>query len=59
VIQVFKHNGEFHSVLGDPVTESIKKFIKPMGMFIDKNNRLYLVEMFADRVSVYQIEDDQ
>jgi hypothetical protein len=59
VIQVFRHDGVFHSVLGDPETESVKKFIKPMGMFIDNNNRLYLVEMFADRVSVYQIEDER
>lgn len=59
VIQIFRNNGRFHSVLGDPVTASAKKFTTPMGIFIDKNNRLYLVEMFTDRVSVYRIEDEQ
>jgi hypothetical protein len=55
VIQVFKQDGEFHSAVGDPTKGAVKKFIKPMGLFIDNNNRLYVVEMFAERVSVYSI----
>ncbi len=57
VIQVFKNNGEFYSAIGDPEKGSVKKFVTPMGLFID-NNRLYVVEMFAERVSVYKIVGD-
>jgi hypothetical protein len=58
VIQVFTNKGEFHSALGNPEKNALKKFTNPMGLFIDSNNRLYVVEMFAERVSVYQIEGD-
>ncbi len=57
VIQVFRNTGEFYSVLGDPEKGTVRKFIKPMGLFI-ANNRLYVVEMFAERVSVYSILGD-
>lgn len=58
VIQVFRSDSVFHSVIGDPERKAVKKFVSPVGMFIDKNNRLYVVEMFAERVSVYSIEAD-
>jgi len=58
VIQVFDSNGEFYSVLGDPEKGTVKKFKSPVGLFIDKNNRLYVVEMFANKVSVYLIQGD-
>ncbi len=58
VIQVFDSIGEFYSVLGDPEKGTVKKFKTPTGLFIDNNNRLYVVEMFANKVSVYSIEGD-
>jgi DNA-binding beta-propeller fold protein YncE len=58
IIQVFDSNGEFYSVLGDPEKGTVKKFKSPVGLFIDKNNRLYVVEMFANKVSVYLIQGD-
>ncbi len=58
VIQVFQPDSAFHSVIGDPDSRAVKKFVSPVGMFIDKNNRLYVVEMFAEKVSVYSIEAD-
>ena len=58
VIQVFDSNGEFHAVVGDPGKGAIKKFVTPTGLFIDNHNRLYVVEMLANKVSVYHIEDD-
>lgn len=56
VIQVFKANGEFHSVVGDRSTGAIRKFRTPTGLTIDHRNRLYVVEMFANQVSVYRLK---
>ncbi len=56
VIQVFKPSGEFHSVLGESGKDTLKRFKTPVGICIDRQNRLYVVEMFAHRVSVYNIE---
>jgi hypothetical protein len=58
VIQIFDSNGEFFAVVGDPAKSAPKKFKTPMGLFIDNNNRLYVVEMLANRVSVYRIETE-
>jgi DNA-binding beta-propeller fold protein YncE len=57
VIQVFKPNGEFDSVLSNTDKLEVKKFKTPVGIYIDSNNRLYVVEMFANRVGVYSIEN--
>ncbi len=59
VVQVFQSNGWFHSVVADSVTGKISKFESPVGLCIDRRNRLYVVEMFANRVSVYSIEKDE
>ncbi|HEA67179.1 MAG TPA: 6-bladed beta-propeller [Desulfobacterales bacterium] len=56
VIQVFDSNGNFSAVVGDPAKNAVKKFQTPVGLFIDKEMRLYVVEMFANKVSVYSIE---
>ncbi len=65
VIQVFERIGGFFefksavggSATGDSKIRAIKKFTTPVGIYIDNNNRLYVVEMFAEKVSVYSIED--
>jgi len=56
VIQVFESNGDFYGALGDPATGKVQKFRTPMGLFVDHNNRLYVVETLANKVSVYQLE---
>ncbi len=56
VIQVFDTLGEFYGVLGDVAKKTIKKFKTPVGICIDDHNRLYVVEMLAQKVSVYSIE---
>ncbi len=57
VIQVFDSaTSEFYAAVGDAGKTAVKKFKTPVGLFIDHRNRLYVVEMFADRVGVYQIE---
>jgi len=56
VIQVFDGEGRFLFVLGDE-KGNVKKFKTPTGIFIDKKQRLYVVEMLADRVRVMQLPD--
>ena len=58
VIQVFDETGEFYAVLGDPINREVKKFKTPVGIFIDHRSRLYVVEMFASKVSVYLLEGE-
>lgn len=55
VIQVFGTWGEFYGVLGDGRQKAVQKFKTPVGLFIDRDNRLYVVEMLAQKVSVYRI----
>jgi hypothetical protein len=57
VILVFNERGEFYGVLGDSGKDAVKKFKTPTGMFIDDYNRLYVVEMLDQKVSVYSIEN--
>jgi len=58
VVQVFDSIGEFHSVVGESKSGEIKKFKTPVGLFVDNSKRLYVVEMFADRIGVYSLEDE-
>ncbi len=55
VIQVFNIEGEFKAVVCDFTDEKTKKFITPVGLCLDNNKRLYVVEMLANRVGVYKI----
>lgn len=54
VVQVFDE-GVFHSVIGDSSKGELWRYNSPVGLFVDKNDRLYVVQMFAERVSVFQI----
>ena len=58
VVQIFDTWGEFYGVLGNAGKKEVKKFRTPTGMFIDNHNRLYVVEMLAQQVSVYRIKTD-
>jgi hypothetical protein len=53
-IQVFNRYGSFLSVLGDE-SGKIMKWKSPVGIAIDYRQRLYVVDMIANRVGVYQI----
>ncbi len=55
VIQVFEPTGAFYAALGDRPTGKVKRFKTPVGLFIDSQNKLYVVEMFANKVSVYRL----
>ncbi|MBW2255539.1 MAG: hypothetical protein JRI25_13195, partial [Deltaproteobacteria bacterium] len=58
VLQVFSPRGDLLGVVGDPGTQSPRIFQTPMGIFVDGEDRLYVVEMSLDRVGVYQIVRD-
>ena len=55
VIQVFDPTGEFLAALGDRSQRKIRRFKTPVGLFIDARDRIYIVEMFANKVSVYRL----
>lgn len=54
VVQVFNDVGKFVAVLGNKGQP--EKMRTPVGMTIDKRNRLYVTEMLANKVSVWQID---
>ena len=58
VIQIFDSIGELHSVVGNNETGKIKKFKTPVGIHIDELNRLFVVEMFADKIGVYSLKSE-
>lgn len=55
VIQVFTTSGNLHAIIADSETAKVKKFVSPVGLHVDKKNRLYVVEMFANKVGVYSL----
>jgi DNA-binding beta-propeller fold protein YncE len=54
VVQVFTGNGTFYAALGDLVNRRVLKFRTPVGMAVDLRGRIYVVEMLANKVSVYK-----
>lgn len=54
VVQVFTESGTFYAALGEPDRRKVKKFRTPVGLHVDRNGRIYVVEMLADKVSVYK-----
>ncbi|MCK4705829.1 MAG: NHL repeat-containing protein [Gammaproteobacteria bacterium] len=54
LVQIFSKTGEFISVLGDHGKPY--QMVTPVGMLVDES-KLYVVEMRAHRVSVYQLEN--
>ena len=58
VIQLFNSNGDFKAVLGTESRE-VLKWKTPMGITVDNQQRLYVVEMLPNRVRVYKILPDQ
>lgn len=54
VIQVFSDKGKFLHVLG--AGGKPHRVTAPAGLAIDSQNRLYVTEVFANRISVYQLE---
>lgn len=57
VIQVFDDNGYFYSAIAQQGHAGVRMFDSPVSLFIDQENKLYVVEMFANRVGVYRIKE--
>jgi DNA-binding beta-propeller fold protein YncE len=57
VIQTFNRSGHFKSVVGSR-DGTVTKWQTPAGITIDDRQRLYVVEMLANKVSVYQLGDN-
>jgi DNA-binding beta-propeller fold protein YncE len=55
VVQLFDSTGRFLEIVTDPDTGKVKKFTTPMGLGIDAQRRLYVVEMTLNRVGVYRL----
>ena len=55
VIQIFNTDGKFLSAVGRSDKSSVKTFRTPAGLHVDRHNRLYVVEMLADKVGVYKL----
>jgi DNA-binding beta-propeller fold protein YncE len=58
VIQLFNSDGSFKAVLGTEKGE-VLKWKTPVGITIDSQQRLYVVEMLPNRVRVYKILPDE
>jgi len=54
VIQVFDDHSKLMFVLGRG--GAIERFTTPVGIDLDRNGRLYVAEMLANRVSVYSLQ---
>jgi sugar lactone lactonase YvrE len=55
VIQMFDPKGKFLAVLSDDKGK-VKRFTTPTRLYFDRNGLFYVVEMFANRISVYRVK---
>lgn len=55
VVQIFDTTGRFLELVTDPDTGKVKKFTTPMGLGVDSQRRLYVVEMTLNRVGVFRL----
>jgi len=55
VIQMFGPKGKFQAVLSDDKGK-VKRFTTPTRLYFDSNGLLYVVEMFANRISVFRVK---
>jgi DNA-binding beta-propeller fold protein YncE len=55
VVQIFDTTGRFLELVTDPDTGKVKKFTTPMGLSVDSQRRLYVVEMTLNRVGVFRL----
>lgn len=59
VIQIFNADGMFTSAVGQAATSEVRRFKTPTGLWVDERNKLYVVEMLANKVSVYQLSESR
>lgn len=54
VVQIFDASGRFQDIITNPGDGKVKKFTTPMGLGIDSQRRLYVVETARNRVGVFR-----
>ncbi len=54
VVQMFSEKGRFLAVLVDK-NNKIHRFTTPARLFVDRQDRLYVVEMFANKITIFEI----
>jgi DNA-binding beta-propeller fold protein YncE len=54
IVQVFDRAGNFQGVLSGGEGK-VRRFMTPTRLYVDRQGLLYVVEMFADRVSVFKV----
>ncbi len=54
VVQIFDEKGRFLSVLSNS-DKTIHYFTTPARLFFDQHDRLHVVEMFANRIGIFEI----
>lgn len=57
VIQIFDTDGSFVSAVGRSDKPAVKTFKTPTGLWVDHQNRLYVVEMLANKIGVYKLSE--
>lgn len=58
-IQIFNRNGDLLGLLGAPGTKGIGAMNLPMGLFVDKNDRIYVVDQLNRAFHVYQYMNEE
>lgn len=58
-IQIFNRNGDLLGLLGAPGTKGIGAMNLPMGLHIDKNDRIYVVDQLNRALHVYQYMNEE
>ncbi len=58
-IQIFNRNGDLLGLLGAPGTKGIGAMNLPMGLYIDKNDRIYVADQLNRAFHVYQYMNEE
>lgn len=58
-IQIFNRNGDLLGLLGAPGTKGIGAMNLPMGLFIDKNDRIYVADQLNRAFHIYQYMNEE
>lgn len=58
-IQVFDRQGQLLGLVGAPGTKGIGAMSLPMGLYVDKNDRIYVVDQMNRRFQVFQYMNEE
>jgi len=58
-VQIFNRNGDLLGLLGAPGTRGIGAMNLPMGLYIDKNDRIYVADQLNRTFHIYQYMNEE